>query len=75
MSQVGRISTAVLCSIVALPIAFILGFYFVLLFDPNYHDGVSGVGGFVFAVIAAVVTFRSLWKRQPLHPSSPGKGQ
>jgi hypothetical protein len=64
MSRVGRISIALLCSIVALPIGFILGFYLVLLFDHNYHDGVSGVGGLVIAVIASVVTFRFLWKRR-----------
>ncbi|MHB8217620.1 MAG: hypothetical protein ACYDDS_16225 [Candidatus Sulfotelmatobacter sp.] len=75
MNRVGRISIAVLGSIVALPIGFILGFYLVLLFDHNYHDGVSAVGGFVVAVIASVVTLRFLWKRQPLHASSPGKGQ
>ena len=63
MSRVGRISTALLCSIVALPIGFFLGFYLVLLFDPNYHDGVSGAGGFIVALSATVVTFRFVRKR------------
>lgn len=64
MSLVGRISTALMCSIVALRIGFFQGFYLVLLFDPNYHDRVSGVGGFVVAVITTVVTFRFVRKRQ-----------
>ncbi len=54
MSRVGRTSVALLCSIVALPIGFLLGFYLLLLFDPHYHDGYSAVGGLVVAVIAAV---------------------
>jgi hypothetical protein len=64
MSRVGRTSIALLFSILAMPIGFILGFYVILLFDRNYHDGASGVGGLVVAVIAAVVTFRFLRKRQ-----------
>ena len=46
---------ALLCSIVALPLGFLLGFYLLLLVDPHYHDGISLVGGFVVAVVAAAV--------------------
>ncbi len=63
MGRFGQISIALLCSAVALPVAFIVGFYLVLLFDPNYHDGVSGVGGLIIAVIAAVVTFMVIRKK------------
>jgi hypothetical protein len=66
MSRLGRVSIALLCSILALPIGFVLGFYLLLLFDPHYHDGVSAVGGFVVAVIAAVVTFRFVRKKRNL---------
>jgi hypothetical protein len=69
MSRVGRISIALLCSLAALPIGFLLGFYLLLLFDPDYHDGISLVGGFVAAVIAAVVTFRFVRRKQNLSPS------
>jgi hypothetical protein len=66
MSRIGRTSIALLCSIVALPIGFLLGFYLLLFLDPDYHDGISLVGGFVVAVIAAVVTFRFVRKKQNL---------
>lgn len=66
MSRIGRTSITLLCSIVALPIGFLLGFYLLLLFDPDYHDGISLLGGFVVAVIAAVVTFRFVRKKQNL---------
>jgi prolipoprotein diacylglyceryltransferase len=63
MGRFGRISIALLCSIVAIPVGFIVGFYLLLAIDHNYHDGVSGVGGLVVAVIAAVVTFRVIRKK------------
>jgi hypothetical protein len=66
MNRIGRSSIALLCSIVALPIGFLLGFYLLLLFDPHYHDGISAVGGFVVAVIAAVVAFKFVRKKQNL---------
>jgi hypothetical protein len=66
MNRIGRAWIALLCSIVALPIGFLLGVYLLLLFDPDYHDGVSLAGGFVIAVIAAVVTFRFVRKKQNL---------
>jgi hypothetical protein len=68
MSRFGRITIALLCSVVALPIGFILGFYLSLLIDPNYHDGFSGVGGIIIALIGAVVTFRAVRKKQNLSP-------
>jgi uncharacterized membrane protein YeaQ/YmgE (transglycosylase-associated protein family) len=63
MGQFWRISIALLCSILAALIGSVVGFYLVLLFDPNYHDGVSGVGGLIIAVIAAVVTFMVIRKK------------
>jgi hypothetical protein len=66
MSRIGRTSIALLFSIVALPVGFLLGFYVLLLFDPDYHDGISLTAGFVFAVIAAVVTFRFARRKQNL---------
>jgi len=66
MSRIGRTLIALLCSIVALPLGFLLGFYLLLLVDPHYHDGISLVGGFVVAVVAAAVTFRFVIKSQHL---------
>ena len=66
MSRIGRTLIALLCSIVALPLGFLLGFYLLLLVDPHYHDGISLVAGFVVAVVAAAVTFRFVIKSQHL---------
>jgi hypothetical protein len=66
MSRIGRTLIALLCSIVALPLGFLLGFYLLLLVDPHYHDGISLVGGFVVAVVAAAFTFRFVIKSQHL---------
>jgi len=66
MSRTRRTLIALLSSILALPLGFLLGFYLLLLVDPHYHDGISLVGGFVVAVIAAAVTFRFVMKNQHL---------
>ena len=66
MSRIGRTLIALLCSILALPLGFLLGFYLLFLVDPQYHDGISLVGGFVVAVIAAAVTFRFVIKNRHL---------
>ena len=66
MSRFGRTFIALLSSILALPLGFLLGFYLLLLVDPHYHDGISLVGGFVVAVLAAAVTFRFVMKNRQL---------
>jgi hypothetical protein len=57
MSRLGRVLLALVCSIVVIPIGFILGFYLLLAVDSDYHDGISGVGGLAIAGAASVATF------------------
>jgi len=63
MSRLGRVSIALLCAIVAMPIAFVLGFYLLLAVDSNYHDGISFAGGLTIAGVASVVTFIGVMKK------------
>ena len=60
MSRWWRALIALLCSIMAMPIGYVLGFYLLLAVDPHYHDGVSFTGGLVSAGIASLVTFRGV---------------
>jgi hypothetical protein len=52
-----------MCSIVAMPIGYVLGFYLLLAVVPHYHDGVSLTGGLAIAGIASVVTFIGVMKK------------
>jgi hypothetical protein len=54
---------ALLCSLTALAGAFYIGSLFVLLFDPNYHDGFAAGGGFIIGLIVAVFAFKVVWKK------------
>jgi len=59
----GRISIAVLLSIAALLLTFVLGGYFLLLFDPHYHDGIAFGGSAVLGLVASVATFLASMKK------------
>jgi hypothetical protein len=54
---------ALLCSLAALAGSFYIGSLFLLLFDPNYHDGFAAVGGFIIGLIVAVYAFKAVWKK------------
>ena len=63
MKLVGRISLALLCSLAALAGAFYLGSLFLLLFDSNYHDGLSMVGGLIIGFVVAILVFKAVLKK------------
>lgn len=66
----GQILLASLCATLALVAAYCLGSLALLLVDPNYHDGVAAVGGFVIGVIAAIFVFRAVWRRTNHTPNA-----
>jgi len=54
---------ALLCSLAALGASSYIGVLFLLLFDPNYHDGVAAAGGLIIGLIVAAIVFRAIWKK------------
>jgi prolipoprotein diacylglyceryltransferase len=63
MRRFWSILIAFLCSILAMTAASYVGMLFLMLFDPNYHNGYSLLGGLVIGVIVAVLVFRAVIKR------------
>jgi uncharacterized membrane protein len=63
MRRLGHITIALLCSLAAMIGGLYLGSLFLMLFDSNYHDGFSFVGGLVIGLVAAIVVFRAVMKR------------
>jgi hypothetical protein len=63
MGKLGRFSVATLCSLVVLMVCSWLGMLFLMLFDSNYHNGYSLLGGFIIGLIAAVWAFTAVWKK------------
>jgi membrane associated rhomboid family serine protease len=59
MRTLGCFSIASLLSLITLAAGYYLGSLFLMLFDPNYHDGFAAVGGLVIGLIAAVFAFRA----------------
>jgi hypothetical protein len=58
-----RIFVSLLLSVAALLLTYVLGWYFLLLFDSNYHDGVAFGGAVILGLIAAVATFVAWMKK------------
>ena len=63
MRGLGQFTIALLFSLLALAGSSYCGFYFLLLFDPHYHDGVAAVGGFVIGLAVAVFVFTAIWRK------------
>lgn len=63
MNAFGALLIALLSSALVLVVAFYFGSLFLLLFDSNYHDGFSAIGGLVIGLIVAVLVFRAVLKR------------
>ena len=58
-----RFLIASLCSLIAFAVSFYLGSLFLMLFDPNYHDGFSALGGLAIGVIVAASIFRVVFNK------------
>jgi len=63
MKRLGHVLIASLSALLALTVAYYFGSLFLLLFDPNYHDGFAPVGGLIIGLIVSVVVFKTLFKR------------
>jgi uncharacterized protein (UPF0333 family) len=57
VSLLARISIALLISIAAIVVAYILSFYLLLMLDSNYHDGWAFSGAIFIALVAASAAF------------------
>jgi hypothetical protein len=56
---------ASLYSLLAIVASIYLGILFLTLFDPNYHDGFSALGGLAIGAVVGGVVFRKVIKRLP----------
>ncbi len=73
MRKALRYPLAFACSLVALVVAFLLGFYGSLLLGANIHDILPGVSGLFFGLLGAVATFAYVVKRTAIHQALPIK--
>ena len=64
MGATKRISIALLCSVLAMPVVSFLSFYLFLLLDPIAHDGVALMGGLAVGIVAFFGTFMVLAKKK-----------
>jgi hypothetical protein len=63
MRRFGSIFIALLCAVAAMAVSSYVGMLFLMLFDPNYHNGYSFVGGIVIGMIVAVLVFRAVIRK------------
>ena len=55
--------TALLCAVAAMVVSSYFGMLFLMLFDPNYHNGYWLLGGLVIGLLGAVLVFRAVITR------------